>query len=87
MFCCVTKGSSPCPPLAMRVSFLASVVFVVIGVSATPILNTPLKRDAVDFYDPRKGGGSQLDESAGAGEPLNVSTQLPRFRFSSLNKI
>lgn len=71
----------------MRVTFFASLVFVVIGVSATPILNTLLERDAVDFYDPRKGGGSQLDESAGAGEPLNVSTQLPRSRFSSLKNI
>lgn len=67
----------------MRVSFLTSLVFVVIGVSAAPILNTSLPRDAVDFYDPRKGGGSQLDESAGAGEPLNVSAQLPGYRSSN----
>jgi hypothetical protein len=71
----------------MRVSSLASLFFVVIGVSAAPILNTPLARDAVDFYDPRKGGGSQLDESAGAGEPLNVSTQLPRSHSSNLKNI
>jgi len=71
----------------MRVSCLASLAFVVISVSATPILNTPLERDAVDFYDPRKGGGSQLAKSASAGEPLNVSTQLPRSRFSSLKNI
>lgn len=57
----------------MRVSFLVSLVFVVVGVSAAPTLDTPpQRRDAVDFYDPRKGGGSQLDESAGLGEPLNV---------------
>ncbi|KAL0955991.1 hypothetical protein HGRIS_002168 [Hohenbuehelia grisea] len=32
----------------------------------------PLANPAVDYYDPRVGGGSLLDKSSGLGEPLNV---------------
>ncbi|KDR75129.1 hypothetical protein GALMADRAFT_34737, partial [Galerina marginata CBS 339.88] len=30
------------------------------------------ERGAVDFFDPSKGGGSQLNQSGDGGEPLNV---------------
>jgi hypothetical protein len=42
--------------------------------------------DAINFVDPRPGGGSLLDhDSGGLGEPLNVSTYfstLPEDRKS-----
>lgn len=36
----------------------------------------PIERAGVDYYDPRLRGGSQLDKSAGLGEPLNVNFGL-----------
>jgi hypothetical protein len=33
----------------------------------------PIRQPSVPYYNPADGGGSQLDSSAGLGEPLNAS--------------
>ncbi|KAF8160726.1 hypothetical protein B0H34DRAFT_653704 [Crassisporium funariophilum] len=59
----------------MRSTFFAAIILAIISVSAAPVVELDAGLEArgdVDYYDPRIGGGSQLNESADAGEPLNV---------------
>ncbi|KAF9462426.1 hypothetical protein BDZ94DRAFT_728028 [Collybia nuda] len=52
----------------MRFSTFA--VVLILGAISAPA--TGVTKRGVDFYDPRDRGGSQLNHSADAGEPLNV---------------
>jgi hypothetical protein len=52
---------------SVRLSLLAICLLVTAAVSA------PVEKRAVAYYVPTDNGGSQLDSSAGLGEPLNVS--------------
>ncbi|KAF8647148.1 hypothetical protein AX16_006979 [Volvariella volvacea WC 439] len=54
----------------MRPSLLLSIL--VLGISSVTSAPLSTKRQGVDFYDPREGGGSFLNKSGGLGEPLNV---------------
>lgn len=50
--------------------FSAFVAILVLSAISTPA--TGFTKRAVAYYNPRDGGGSQLNHSGGAGEPLNV---------------
>lgn len=41
-----------------------------------PVHATPATGSAVPYINPADNGGSQLDSSAGLGEPLNVSSSF-----------
>jgi hypothetical protein len=63
--------------LGMRLITLVTVL--ALGALSAPA--TRLSKRAVEFYDPREGGGSQLNHSADAGEPLNVLSKPPMLPF------
>lgn len=74
----------------MKASFVKAALFLATTALAAPFYETVADAEArtavVDFYDPRNGGGSWLDQSAGLGEPINVSSCLPSSRCAHLNK-
>ncbi|KAL1743056.1 hypothetical protein HDZ31DRAFT_83691 [Schizophyllum fasciatum] len=53
---------------------MLSFPFAVLALQACVALATPLTRDAIAYVDPRKNGGSMLDNAGegNGGEPLNV---------------
>lgn len=57
----------------MRFTLLQALLAIAV-ISTHPAVCAPLSKRAVDYYDPRQGGGSLLNQSGGPGlgEPLNV---------------
>lgn len=65
----------------------AKFIYLAFFVSVQALV-TPNKRSTAAYTAPAASGGSQLDSSAGLGEPLNVSSSPSHtFLFVSANYV